>query len=91
MEHDLRWLADGADLHGCCEPLDGKAELLADPRLRRSRSRRGKTERAVETIGPHWVVSRKPNPAIFAEDDWNPDRARRRFGFRKRLGAATWS
>jgi hypothetical protein len=30
----------------------------------------------VETIGPYWIMSRKPSPAIFAEDRWNPARAR---------------
>jgi hypothetical protein len=30
----------------------------------------------VEAIGPLFVMSRKPNPAILAEDVWQPDRAR---------------
>jgi hypothetical protein len=80
LEHDLRWLSRwGLNYYGCCEPLDGKAELLKRiPNLRKvSVTPWCKTERAIEAIGPHWVVSRKPNPAIFAEDRWNPDRARR--------------
>lgn len=79
MEHDIRWLERwGLNYYGCCEPLDGKAELLHRiPRLRKvSVTPWCKTQRAVETIGPHWVMSRKPNPAIFAEEHWNPERAR---------------
>ena len=70
-----RW---GLTYYGCCEPLDGKIDLLRRiPNLRKiSVSPWCKTERAVETIGPHYVMSRKPNPAIFAEDDWHPERAR---------------
>jgi len=79
LEHDIRWLDRwGLNYYGCCEPLDGKAELLKRiPRLRKvSVTPWCRTERAVEMIGPHWVMSRKPNPAILAEDHWNPGRAR---------------
>jgi hypothetical protein len=79
LEHDLRWLSRwGLNYYGCCEPLDGKAELLKRiPNLRKvSVTPWCKTERAVELIGPHWVMSRKPNPAVFADEHWNPDRAR---------------
>jgi hypothetical protein len=80
LQHDLRWLSRwGLNYYGCCEQLDGKAELLKHiPRLRKvSVTPWCRTERAVEMIGPHWILSRKPNPAIFAEDEWNPDQARR--------------
>ena len=80
IKHDLRWLSRWAmNYYGCCEPLDGKADLLTRiPNLRKvSVTPWCKTERAVQAIGPHWVMSRKPNPAIFAEEHWNPDRARR--------------
>jgi hypothetical protein len=79
LEHDLRWLSRwGLNYYGCCEPLDGKADLLKRiPRLRKvSVTPWCKTQRAVETIGTDWIMSRKPNPAIFAEDQWHPDRAR---------------
>ncbi|NLF08634.1 MAG: hypothetical protein GX594_11755 [Pirellulaceae bacterium] len=33
--------------------------------------------RAIDRIGGDYVVSRKPSPAVLAEDRWNPDRARR--------------
>ncbi len=35
------------------------------------------TARTVEQIGGDYVVSRKPSPAVLAEDRWNADRARR--------------
>ena len=79
LKHDLRWLRRwGLNYYGCCEPLDGKAEILKRiPNLRVvSTTPWCNTERAVETLGPHWVLSRKPNPAILAEDDWQPERAR---------------
>ncbi len=79
LKHDLRWLSRwGMNYYGCCEPLDGKADLLRRiPNLRKvSVTPWCKTKRAVEEIGPHWVMSRKPNPAILAEDNWNPARAR---------------
>jgi GAF domain-containing protein len=31
---------------------------------------------AVEIIGPHRAMSPRPNPAIFAQEHWHPDRAR---------------
>jgi hypothetical protein len=79
MKHDIRWFKRwGLNYYGCCEPLDGKTDLLKQiPNLRKvSTTPWCKTERAVETIGPHWVMSRKPNPAILAEDKWHPERAR---------------
>jgi hypothetical protein len=80
VKHDLRWLDRwGLTYYGCCEPLDGKVEILKQiPRLRKvSVTPWCQTERAVDAVGPHWVLSRKPNPAIFAEDDWNLEQARR--------------
>jgi hypothetical protein len=79
IKHDLRWLSRwGLNYYGCCEPLDGKADILKKiPNLRKvSVTPWCKTERAVELLGKQWVMSRKPNPAILAEDVWHPDRAR---------------
>ena len=30
----------------------------------------------MEKVGTDYVLSRKPNPAVFAADGWNPERAR---------------
>ena len=79
LEHDLRWLSHwGLVYYGCCEPLDRKIDLLGRiPNLRKvSVSPWCDTRRAIERIGDRYVVSRKPSPAILAEDDWHPERAR---------------
>lgn len=79
IEHDLRWLERwGLTYYGCCEPLDGKVDILRRiPNLRKiSISPWCDTARVVETVGTDFVISRKPSPAVFAEDTWHPERAR---------------
>ena len=79
LKHDLRWLARwGLTYYGCCEPLDRKIDMLRRiPNLRKiSVSPWCNTQRAIEQIGGDYVISRKPSPAILAEDDWHPERAR---------------
>jgi hypothetical protein len=79
IQHDLRWLERwGLTYYGCCEPLDRKMDFLRRiPNLRKvSVTPWCDSERAVAAIGADYVISRKPNPAILAEDGWHPDRAR---------------
>jgi hypothetical protein len=79
VEHDLRWLRRwGLTYYGCCEPLDRKLDILRRiPNLRKiSASPWCDTHRVVEQIGTDYVISRKPSPAILAEDGWQPDRAK---------------
>jgi hypothetical protein len=38
---------------------------------------RVKVERAVRNVADQYVFSYKPNPAIFATDNWRPEEARR--------------
>ena len=79
LKHDLRWLERwGLTYYGCCEPLDRKIDLLRKiPNLRKiSISPWNDLDRIVRDIGGDYVLSRKPNPAIFAEDNWNPHKAR---------------
>ncbi len=79
IEHDLRWLKRwGITYYGCCEPLHRKTDLLRRiPNLRKiSVSPWCDTTRIVEGIGTDYAMSRKPNPAILAEEDWQPERAR---------------
>lgn len=79
IQHDLRWLKRwGLTYYGCCEPLSGKAEILSRiPNLRKvSVSPWCNSERAVAQMGGKYVLSRKPSPAILAEDNWHPGRAR---------------
>lgn len=79
VEHDLRWLERwGLTYYGCCEPLDGKVDILRRiPNLRKiSISPWCDTARVVVAIGNDFVISRKPSPAVFAEDSWHPERAK---------------
>ena len=79
IEHDLRWLKRwGLVYYGCCEPLSGKIDLLRRiPNLRKiSASPWCDSRQIVEKVGGDYVLSRKPSPAIFAEDGWCPERAR---------------
>ena len=79
IEHDLRWLKRwGLTYYGCCEPLDKKVDVLRRiTNLRKlSISPWCDSDRVVEQIGTDFVLSRKPSPAILAEDDWHPERAR---------------
>jgi len=79
IEHDLRWLERwGITYYGCCEPLDGKMDLMRRiPNLRKiSVSPWCNSQRAIEEIGNDYVMSRKPSPAVLATDTWHPDQAR---------------
>jgi hypothetical protein len=79
LKHDLRWLARwGLVYYGCCEPLDRKIDILRRiPNLRKiSVSPWCNTAGVVAKIGRDYVMSRKPSPAILAEDAWHADRAR---------------
>jgi hypothetical protein len=81
LQHERRWLARfGLKYYGCCEPLDSKVAILAKgvPNLRKiSMSPWINVERAIRAVGDRYVFSYKPNPAIFAEESWQPERARR--------------
>ncbi len=79
VEHDMRWLTRwGMTYYGCCEPLDRSIDVLRRiPNLRKiSTTPWADTARMVEQVGTDYVLSRKPNPAVFATDEWHPERAR---------------
>jgi len=79
LQYELRWLKRfGLNYYGCCEPLDFKVEMLkAVPNLRKiSMSPWIDPDRAVKNMGDRYVFSLKPNPAVFAEDVWHPEKAR---------------
>jgi len=79
MEHDLRWMRRwGLNYYGCCEPLDRKVALLERiPGLRKvSVSPWNDYKRIFSGIGPRWVASVKPNPAIFLDVEWSEEAAR---------------
>jgi hypothetical protein len=78
LEHDMRWLKRfGLTYYGCCEPLDIKSGILTRiPNLRKvSVSPWVNSQKAVKGLGDKYVLSRKPNPAIFIE--WDAEEARR--------------
>jgi hypothetical protein len=80
VRHDMRWLKRfGLTYYGCCEPLDKKMEVMRKiPNLRKiSASPWCNTERVIAGIGSDYVISRKPNPAVFAGDAFDEDDARR--------------
>jgi hypothetical protein len=79
LRHDFRWLERwGLVYYGCCEPLDRKIHLLRKIKnLRKiSVSPWNNFERVVDGIRGDYVFSFKPSPAIFAEENWNPEKAR---------------
>ncbi len=79
IKHEMRWLERfGLTYYGCCEPLDKKMHILRKiPNLRKiSVSPWCDIERIIDEIGGDYVISCKPNPAVFAETDWEPAKAR---------------
>jgi hypothetical protein len=80
LQYEAKWLERwGLTYYGCCEPLDLKVDILRRiPNLRKlSMSAWIDAERAVANVGTDYVMSRKPNPAVFATDEWQPEVARR--------------
>ncbi len=80
VQYELRWLRRfGLNYYGCCEPLHRRLAMVEQvPNLRKiSMSPWINVEEAVKNVGDRYVFSYKPNPAILAEDVWNPERARR--------------
>ncbi|MFP4028158.1 MAG: hypothetical protein ACLFWL_10230 [Candidatus Brocadiia bacterium] len=80
LSYERRWLGRfGLTYYGCCEPLHLKVDLLSSiPNLRKiSMSPWVDPEIGAEKIGQDFVYSHKPNPAIFADDLYNPEKGRR--------------
>ncbi|HUW40426.1 MAG TPA: hypothetical protein VMV90_05410 [Rectinemataceae bacterium] len=79
IEHDLKWMRRwGLNYYGCCEPLDRKVELLDRiPNLRKVSVSPWNDYRTIfDGIGPKYVASVKPNPAIFLDAEWSEEAAR---------------
>jgi hypothetical protein len=80
IAHDLRWLSRfGLVYYGCCEPLDNKIGLMRKiPNLRKiSVSPWCDTGKITAQVGGDYVMSRKPNPAIFAAGSYDEEEAER--------------
>jgi len=65
----------GLVYYGCCEPLNGKIDLLRKIKNIRkiSVSPWANQERIGEEISSDWVFSRKPNPAYLATDSFDTE------------------
>lgn len=82
LKHEMRWLEKwGLTYYGCCEPLDDKIGILQKiPNLRKiSVSPWANLDKIIREIGNKYVLSIKPNPAIFVGERWDPDLARKYF------------
>ena len=78
LQYERRWLQEfGLTYYGCCEPLHIKLDILASvPNLRKiSMSPKADIGLTAAKVGDKYVLSHKPNPAIFA-DRWSPEQAR---------------
>ena len=81
LRYDREWLKRfQITYYGCCEALHHKMDILASvPNLRKvSMSPWANVEKMVAKGGSKYVLSYKPNPAVFADPDhWHPEWARR--------------
>lgn len=79
LQYERRWMKQfGLNYYGCCEPLHNKVDVLESiPRLRKiSMSPWANVEATVERTNGKYVLSHKPNPAVFVTDPWNPEQAK---------------
>ncbi len=77
-----RWYARfGLGYFGCCDPLHNRIDSVRKiPNVRKiSMSPWAKLQKGAEAIGPDFVFSRKPNPAMVAMDQWVPEIAEKDF------------
>jgi len=76
LQYEIKWMKKfGLNYYGCCEPLDRKIEMLKKvPRLKKiSISPWTDIDKAIEEMKGEFVISWKPNPAIFTENSWHPE------------------
>ena len=80
FSYEKRWMEQfGLTYYGCCDVLHDKVAMLATlPNLRKvSMSPLADLDKAVENLNGRYVISHKPNPAIFAADRWDLEQARK--------------
>jgi len=76
LAYAVRWYSRfGLVYYGCCEPLDGKIDIIRKvPHVRKiSMSPWVDVEKGAARIGRDFVFSRKPSPAFLAGDAWEPE------------------
>ncbi len=80
LKHELRWLEKfGMNYYGCCEPLSGKFDILDKiPNLRKvSTSPWANIRQSAERAKGKYVLSVKPNPAVFVSTTFDEDFVRK--------------
>lgn len=80
LQYENRWMEHfGLNYYGCCDALHNKLDILKSiPNLRKiSMSPWANVEKMVENSNGKYVLSYKPNPAIFIVDHWDPNTARK--------------
>jgi hypothetical protein len=79
IQYEKRWMEQfGLNYYGCCDALHHKIDILKTiPNLRKiSMSPWADVEKMVEASNGKYVLSYKPNPAIFIVDRWDPNAPR---------------
>ena len=74
LRYEIRWMKQfGLNYYGCCDALHNKIDIIRSiPNLRKiSMSPWANVEKMVEEVNGDYVISHKPNPAVFATDNWN--------------------
>lgn len=80
LRYEKRFLERfGLASYGCCEPLDGKLDIVKTiPHLRRvSMSPWVDPARGAEGLGSDYIFSYKPNPAIIGMEAWDEELVRK--------------
>lgn len=80
LQYEMEWLKQfGMNYYGCCEPLHFKMDLMDQiPNLRKvSMSPWNNWKVAAERCKGKYVMSCKPNPAMFAVGEFHEDLARK--------------
>ena len=80
LKYEMEWLKRfGVTYYGCCEPLHRKVGILKQvSNLRKiSMSPWINFDEGVNNIGRDYVFSFKPNPALLAVDNWDPENVRK--------------
>ncbi len=80
LQYEKKFLEKfGLNCYGCCEPLHKKLDIIKRniPRLRRvSMSPWVDIEEGAKGLEDKYIFSYKPNPAVIAAENWNPDYVR---------------
>lgn len=74
LQYERRWLENfGLAYYGCCEPLHNKVGILRSiPNLRKiSASPWCNLEKLISEVNRDYVISLKPNPAMFATEEFD--------------------